>query len=400
MGRRPTHHDNPAAKPVGRYALPSFGHSAAEAPASAAESADRANWQKGQLGPVPPVQGDGIIQLESIIGAAAVAEIEQIQELRFQSVGDSGVGHAEDAEEVANEMATDFKAGSDALNPAFLFHLGDVIYGPNKTEHYGERFYRPYKNYPGKILAIPGNHDGEAKSAADEPSLKAFQENFCALEPTVPEQAKGSGIFRETMTLPGVYWMLDAPYARIVALYSNRLENQGYLEGKSSTGAADTAQRTWLEATLKKIVAMAEKKALIIAAHHPPYSLASHPSSPAMTQEIDEACQAAGLWPDAFLSGHAHNYQFHLRRTGNKQIPYFVAGTGGIQTQRVPPATGQPTDGATQVTYEKAVASLGYLFVTVTPKELKVEFWQLGDEHVKPFNAVTVDLGDHTVASV
>ena len=54
-----------------------------------------------------------------------------------------------------------------------------------------------------------------------------------------------------------------------------------------------------------------------------------------------------------------------------------------------------------QVTYEKAVGiGLGYLFVTVTPKELKVEFWQLGDEHVKPFNAVTVDLGDHTVASV
>jgi Calcineurin-like phosphoesterase len=399
MGKRPTHHNNPAAKPVGRYALPSFSHSAAEAPASAAESAEQVNWQKGQLGPVPPVQGDGTIQLESIIGAAAVAEIEQIQELRFQSVGDSGVGHAEDAEEVANEMATDFKAGSDALNPAFLFHLGDVIYGPNKTEHYGERFYRPYKDYPGKILAIPGNHDGEAKSAADEPSLKAFQENFCALEPTVPEQAKGSGIFRETMTLPGVYWMLDAPYARIVALYSNRLENQGYLEGKTDAGAADLSQRTWLEATLKKIAAM-PKKALIIAAHHPPYSLASHPSSPAMTQEIDAACQAAGLWPDAFLSGHAHNYQFHLRRTANKQIPYFVAGTGGIQTQRVPPATGQPTDGATQVTYEKAVASLGYLFVTVTPKELKVEFWQLGDEHVKPFNAVTVDLGDHTVASV
>jgi hypothetical protein len=77
-----------------------------------------------------------------------------------------------------------------------------------------------------------------------------------------------------------------------------------------------------------------------------------------------------------------------------------ASGAGGIQTQKVPPATGRPTDGATQVTYEKAVASLGYLFVTVTAKELKVEFWQPGDEHVNPFNAVTVDLGDHTVASV
>lgn len=400
MGKHPTPDKKPAAKAVGRYALPSFARSAAEAPAaSAAESADRANWQKGQLGPVPKTEGDGVIDLKGIVGADAVAEIEQLQEIRFHAVGDSGVGHAEDAEEVANEMATDFKVGSDALNPAFLFHLGDVIYGPNKSEHYGERFYRPYKNYPGKILAIPGNHDGEAKSAADEPSLKAFQENFCATDPQVPEQAKGSGIFRETMALPGVYWMLDAPFVRIVALYSNRLEDQGYLEGKTDAGAADSSQRTWLEATLKKIAAM-PKKALIIAAHHPPYSLASHPSSPAMTEEIDAACQAADVWPDAFLSGHAHNYQFHLRRTANKQIPYFVAGTGGIQTQRVPPATGQPTNGATQVTYEKAVASLGYLFVTVTAKELKVEFWQLGDEHVKPFNAVTVDLGDHTVASV
>ena len=28
---------------------------------------------------------------------------------------------------MANEMATDFKVRSDPLNPAFLFHLGDVI---------------------------------------------------------------------------------------------------------------------------------------------------------------------------------------------------------------------------------------------------------------------------------
>jgi hypothetical protein len=57
-----------------------------------------------------------------------------------------------------------------------------------------------------------------------------------------------------------------------------------------------------------------------------------------------------------------------------------ASGAGGIQTQRVPPAPGRPTDGATQGIYEKAVASLGYLFVTVTPKELKVEP-AVGHEH-------------------
>ena len=80
------------------------------------------------------------------------------------------------------------------------------------------------RHYPGKILAIPGNHDGEAKSKVDEPSLQAFRDNFCAKAAKVPLQASGSGIFRETMTQPSVYWLLDAPFVRIIGLYSNRLE--------------------------------------------------------------------------------------------------------------------------------------------------------------------------------
>jgi len=154
-------------------------------------------WSKSQLGLVPPVKGDGIVNLSDIIGADGVSEIEKLGELRFHAIGDSGVGHAEDAEKVAEDMASDFKPGAGSLNPAFLFHLGDVIYGPGKEDHYGERFYRPYRHYPGKIIAIPGNHDGEVKSAADKPSLNAFQANFCAKVAAVPTQAAGSGIYRK-----------------------------------------------------------------------------------------------------------------------------------------------------------------------------------------------------------
>jgi hypothetical protein len=39
------------------------------------------------------------------------------------------------------------------------------------------------------------------------------------------------------MIQPGVYWLLDAPFVRIIGLYSNCLENPGYLEGD---GGADT----------------------------------------------------------------------------------------------------------------------------------------------------------------
>ena len=79
-------------------------------------------------------------------------------------MGDSGVNHATDAELIAEDMTTDFKVSGGGLNPAFMFHLGDVVYGPDKESHYGERFYAPYKRYPGKIIAIPGNHDGEVKT--------------------------------------------------------------------------------------------------------------------------------------------------------------------------------------------------------------------------------------------
>jgi 3',5'-cyclic AMP phosphodiesterase CpdA len=271
--------------------------------------------------------------------------------------------------------------------------LGDVIYGPGKQDHYGERFYRPYRHYPGKIIAIPGNHDGEAKSDADKPSLNAFQANFCARTAAVPVQASGSGIYRETMTQPGVYWMLDAPFVQIIGLYSNCLENPGFLEGD---GGNDSSQLDWLKKTLRSISSKKSNKALIIATHHPPYSSAGHSGSTEMSQSIDAICSAARVVPDAFLSGHAHNYQRYTRRIGGKQVPYIVIGTGGIATQKVPDATGQPADASHETTYDAAIASYGYLYVTASAKELEFEFWPLTDgHHVQPYDPFTVDLGTH-----
>jgi hypothetical protein len=351
------------------------------------------HWSKTQLGPIPPVTGDGTMNLTDVIGADGVHEIEQLGEIRVHAIGDSGVGHADEAEKVAEDMATDYKAGAGALNPAFLFHLGDVIYGPDKDNHYGERFYRPYRHYPGKIIAIPGNHDGEAKSTADSPSLKAFRANFCATTATVPQQAAGSGIYRETMMQPGVYWLLEAPFLRIIGLYSNLLENPGFLEGD---GGKDHSQLDWLKTTLQSIAAK-DNKALIIATHHPPYSQSGHSGSTEMSQSIDAVCNATGVIPDAFLAAHAHSYQRYTRRFGGKQVPYIVAGTGGMPPQPVPSATGQPADASHETTYDAAISSLGYLYVTASAQQLKFEFWQLGNVHTQPFDPFTIDLTTHVL---
>lgn len=48
-----------------------------------------------------------------------------------------------------------------------------------------------------------------------------------------------------------------------------------------------------------------------------------------MLKQIDQACAAAGIEPDLYLSGHAHLYERYTRTVGGKQIPYLVAGMGG-----------------------------------------------------------------------
>ena len=104
------------------------------------------------------MKGNGGMILDDVIGADGVKEIEQAGELRFHALGDSGVGQATEAEPISDEMATDYAAGAGGLNPAFLFHLGDVIYGPDKGAHYADRFYRPYP-------ALSGESDGDPRQS-------------------------------------------------------------------------------------------------------------------------------------------------------------------------------------------------------------------------------------------
>jgi hypothetical protein len=288
-------------------------------------------------------------------------------------------------------MSGDYTPTGGGLNPAFLLHLGDVIYGNGKEAHYTDRFFRPYRHYPGKIIAIPGNHDGEVRSADDSPSLSAFQTNFCRPQAGVPDAASSAGIYREMVAQPGVYWMLDAPFVRIIGLYSNLLENPGYLQGMTN-GKGDTSQLDWLGQTLESIKQSTSRKALVIATHHPPYSAGGHSGSDEMNEDITSLCTQAGVLPDLFLSAHAHNYQRYTRHLAGKQITYIVAGTGGMPPQPVPDASGQPFGAAREVTYDAALKSLGYLYVTISSSELRTEFWPLGGPST-PFDPVSIPLG-------
>ena len=160
-------------------------------------------------------------------------------------------------------------------------------------------------------------------------------------------------------------------------------------------GQSDTSQIDWLKKTLTMIAKSKDKKALVVATHHPPYSQSGHSGSTEMNQTIDDACTKAGVTPDLFLSAHAHNYQRYTRHIGGKQVPYIVVGTGGMPPQPVQPANGAPS--GTDLTYDAAISSYGYLYVTISDKQLKTDFWQLGQQHNQAFDPIVVDLENHVL---
>jgi hypothetical protein len=121
------------------------------------------------------------------------------------------------------------------------------------------------------------------------------------------------------MTQPYVYWTLQASFARIIGLYSNV---DGGLDARGTN-----EQSRWLTT---QIAAASKDECLILAVHHPPYSLdTTHGGYPDIEIALDNAIQATGRVPDAVLSGHVHSYQRFTRTLGKKTIPYIVAGAGG-----------------------------------------------------------------------
>ena len=327
------------------------------------------DYIKGNLGPIPPPVRTPTFTLAEIIGKPGSDEIAASGSIRFHTVGDTGHGANTAQGAVATAMETDFDIAHPALSPAFFFHLGDVIYGPNKDAHYRPEFYEPYVHYPGKIVAIAGNHDGEVFPTTDPKGLAAFLANFCAPSQAVPVIA--GTIYRETMNQPGVYYLLDAPFVQIVALYSNAAENPGFISGT----IPGNAQKDWLLKTLQTITAARKagnRKALIFATHHPPFTAGGHAPSTEMLADIDSICAQVGIMPDLHLSGHAHSYQRYTRvvTMGGKslQIAYVVAGTGGIGDQVVATATGQTTGDHTFVSSFKG---FGYVLVEVSASAIK-----------------------------
>jgi hypothetical protein len=349
-----------------------------------------------RLGSIPPPSRNAVMDLSEILGQTGVDEIKATGAIRFHAVGDTGraAGDTTSQEQIANAMTSDYDPAAPGRSPALFLHLGDVIYGHNKDLLYRDEFYRPYMKYPGKILAIPGNHDGETFAQTDIKPLKAFLDNFCAPTAAVPKIANDVRIFRETMTQPGVYWLLTAPFVNVIGLYSNIAEGPGSILGANK----DNKQLQWLDKTLANLKQTGDNRALVIATHHPPFSSGGHSPSQQMLSQIDGVCKANKIAPHAMLAGHSHNYQRYTRTanfgTGAVEIPYIVAGCGGHAESTVVAAHKQHIG---DTVFEQSLQGYGYLMMTVNANQLIIQMFETTGGAKKLFDTVTVDIADHRV---
>jgi len=347
---------------------------------------------KNQVQPIPP-QRTGTqpyLNLTNFIPQSLASAITSAGKIIFHSVGDTGAAKvsrsqtaataiAEEAA-VAAAMVDDVQSGGSG-SPAFFFHLGDVIYNFGESQYYYDQFYEPYRAYDRPIFAIPGNHDGmvfgASSSAPQVPTLAAFLTNFCSGTPDPSPDAPN--VARSVMTQPGVYFTLDAPFVSIIGLYSNVLDTGGgIISSQGGKYPLVDDQLTFLTSELKRLSPQrkAGQRAILIAVHHPPLSVdAKTGGSAGLMQDIDSCCKAAGQWPDAVLSGHAHLYQRFTREVNGRDVPYIVSGSGGYAAtapqEKAPPAGTTVGDHTLVV---DPIIQFGYLTLTTDAKTLTISF--------------------------
>ncbi len=217
------------------------------------------------------------------------------------------------------------KAGHDT---SFAIIASDVVYPAGSGNEYGDKFFRPYKDYDAPIYAIPGNHDWYD-------GLSGFMRVFCDAPglPPKPDRGLRGLLWRRPDTIdearlaaarelrgkpsqraaqPGSYWVVESESLLIVGVDTG-IRN-----------VIDKDQTAWL-----RRVSLDPRPKILVTGKPIYVGNAYKPSELEEGGTIDDIVRDPAHRYVAAIGGDVHNYQRYPVKVGDRVIQYVVSGGGG-----------------------------------------------------------------------
>jgi hypothetical protein len=224
-------------------------------------------------------------------------EVGTQEPVRFAVIGDSGTGHAAQAE-VFGALLKNVHESGRALD--FWLHVGDMAYATGRDMEFQTRVFEPYELLMRNTVCWPtmGNHEGATSKGTTGigPYFDAY---------VVPTRGEAGGLASGTEA----YYSFDHANVHFICLDSHDLDRK-----------PGGAMAKWLKADLEQ----AQAEWLIAFWHHPPYSKGSHDSDKdkdltEMREYIMPIIESGGV--DLVLTGHSHIYERTMLMDGAYATP-------------------------------------------------------------------------------
>ncbi|WP_236003070.1 metallophosphoesterase [Nonomuraea antri] len=236
-------------------------------------------------------------------------------------LGDTGEGDASQYAVVPGML----KLGE---RTSFAVIASDVLYPAGSANEYGDKFFRPYKDYNAPIYAIPGNHDwydglgGFMRVFCDAPPLKPkpdrglrgllWRKPETIDEPALAEARKLRGQPAQQAVQPAPYWVIESDSLLVVGVDTG------------IRGMIDKRQTAWLRRV------SLDPRPKILVTGKPIYTRNDYKPSPLEEGgTIDDIVRDPAHRYVAAIGGDVHNYQRYPVRVGDRVIQYVVAGGSG-----------------------------------------------------------------------
>ena len=201
---------------------------------------------KNDLQPVPkPSSPEPRLDLGDVLPADLIAPIAGARKIAFHAVGDTGAAKVNATKRGEVDRRRGSVADAMAADAGAIARRAGLLLPPRRRRlqlRRGAVLLRPV------LRAVPRLRPADLRdprqprrlpSTAAAPTRRRSRPSTrsCATSAPTPGPARPTraALVRTTMTQPGVYFTLDAPFVSIIGLYTNVLEDPGVISSRAAT---------------------------------------------------------------------------------------------------------------------------------------------------------------------